>query len=90
LRASTAPVTLQACFVAILLLLFLPLKAISVSPGLLAATPSAGTPTAESDSEGSDMSDRDEAGFDGQVKTCVDRNCLPPGRQILSHDGVQS
>jgi YD repeat-containing protein len=72
-------VTLQACFVAILLLLFLPLKAISVSPGLLAATPSAGTPAAESDSEGSDMSDRDEAGFHGQVKTCIEETVYPPG-----------
>jgi hypothetical protein len=90
LASLNSPGDLQGCFVAILLLLFQPLKAISVSPGLLAATSSAGTPTTESDSEGSDMSDRDEAGFHGQVKTCIEETVYPPGRQILSHDGVQS
>jgi hypothetical protein len=82
LRASFAlPVTLQGCFVAILLLL-LPLKAVSATPEFRSATPSAGTPAAESVSEGSDMSDRETAGLRGRVKVCVEESVYTPGRKF--------
>ena len=82
LRTSVAPsVTLQGCLVAILLL-FLPLKAGSATPGFGSTTPSGGTPATESVSEGSDMSDRETAGLRGPVKVCVQESVYAPGRKF--------
>jgi YD repeat-containing protein len=79
LRVSAkVPVTLQGCFVAVILL-FVPLKAISAAPGFRSPVFSAGTTAMGSVSEGSEMSDRETAGLRGPVKVCVEESVGSPG-----------
>ena len=79
MRASAQlPVTLQGCLAAILLL-SVPLTAISAAPEFRSPVSRVGTTAAGSVSEGSDMSDRETAGLRGAVKVCVEESLGSPG-----------